>query len=160
MARSRRIPAARAAAPDASPPETAQPWKARTALASVALVALWPLCHRALVAWLDVNPWKLGGFAMYTTATPPLLIGLFSERDGRLGLIEPSTLPLDAQRLLERFERERHALGDLRSPDDVAQRVLAARPDVERLVVVVQRMALDPQSARMTAHKRSYTYAR
>ncbi|MEW6272925.1 MAG: hypothetical protein AB1689_26920 [Thermodesulfobacteriota bacterium] len=158
-AKARRRQDARRAVQAAQEP-AATPWKARVALAVVALTALWPLCHRALVAGLDVNPWKLGGFAMYTTATPPLLVGVFGEREGRLAAIEPGTLPVDVRTLLRRFEQERHALGALRSPDDVARRVLTARPELDRVVVVVQRMALDPDTARMTARRRQYAYRR
>jgi hypothetical protein len=146
--------------PSLAAPPVAKPWKTRVAVALVALGALWPLCHRALVAWLDVNPWKLGGFAMYTTAMPPLLVGLFGERQGRLVAIDPGALPHDARALLQRFEQERHALGRLRSPEDVARRVLIARPELERVVVVVQRTTLDPATARMMATSRRYAYPR
>ena len=35
--------------------------------AVVAVVALWPLAHPFVIARLDADPWKLGGFAMYTS---------------------------------------------------------------------------------------------
>ncbi len=46
---------------------TAPLGRARAAAAAglVALVALWPIAHVVLVRKFDLNPWKLGGFAMY-----------------------------------------------------------------------------------------------
>ena len=41
--------------------------KARLVGGIVLLIALWPIAHRQLVTRLDVNPWKLYGFAMYCT---------------------------------------------------------------------------------------------
>ena len=56
----------------------------RRALATAILVwvAAWPLAHRAAVSAFDINPWKLGGFAMYTTATPPVQVVPFEDPPG------------------------------------------------------------------------------
>lgn len=123
-------------------------------------VALWPLGHRTMVAVYDVNPWKLGGFAMYTTPTPPIQVVAFETTAGGLAPLDERELPEAARRVLRRFRVERHALGELRRPDDLGRSLLDARPDLERVVIAVQRMILDPDSARMTSKRRQYVIER
>ena len=135
-------------------------WRRAVATAVVASAALWPLVHRGVVARFDVNPWKLGGLAMYAAVTPPVLVGLFEARPGGYRVIDPRPLPLWVRQRLEGFERERHALGDLRRPDDLARAVLEARPDLAELSLLVQRMRLDPSSAAMVSRKVRYRYDR
>ncbi len=135
-------------------------WRERMALAAIAFVALWPLVHRGLVAAYDVNPWKLGGWAMYTAATPPVLVVAFEPR-GQGGVpIDRTKLPVYAQQALQRFELRRHVLGNLHRPDEFAAHVLRARSDLSEVVILVQRMVLDPETARMTARTMHYTYDR
>lgn len=143
-----------------SPAEAAAPWKVQVALAIVVLVAGWPLCHRLLVASVGLNPWKLGGFAMYAAPAPPLAIAVFGLRDGQLARIDPATLPAPVRASLQRFEVERHALGALRRPDDVARAILAATPPVSQLSIVVQRTYLNPRDARLAAERVQFSYDR
>ncbi len=126
----------------------------------VALVALWPLAHRVLVAWLDFNPWKLGGFAMYTTATPPLVIDLFGLAAGRVLVLDPASLPIQARLEHERFGRARHALGELARPAELAALLLQARPELSQVAVLVRRFSLDPATARVVEERTQYTYDR
>ncbi|MDG2307107.1 MAG: hypothetical protein P8R42_21150 [Candidatus Binatia bacterium] len=140
------------------PPAPVAGWKVAVVLAVIAFVAVWPLVHRGLVALYDVNPWKLGGWAMYTTATPPVLVVAFEPRgDGGVPL-DRRQFPAYVQQALGQFEMRRHVLGNLHRPDAFASLVLQARPDLERVVVLVQRMALDPSTARMSARTMHYTY--
>jgi hypothetical protein len=138
----------------------AAPWKVNVAAGVVLLVALWPLVHRVLVARFDVNPWKLGGFAMYATPAPPLVVAVFGLRDGKLVRVTPQTLPLAQRDALRRFEIERHALGELRRPDALAREILAADASLDQLSVVVQRTTLDRASARLASERMQYSYDR
>jgi hypothetical protein len=122
-------------------------------------VALWPLAHRGLVAWQNVHPWKLGGFAMYTSYATTH-VALFEPRSVGLALIDERTLAPDVQRALQAFRGERGALGRLRSPDDLARRVFDSRPDLANLVVVIQRSWLDPSTARIASSKDVIPYER
>lgn len=141
-------------------PAEPSPHKARIAVAVVLLVALWPLGHRALVAFAGTNPWKLGGFAMYAAPAPPLQIAVYGLRDGQLARIDPAALPAHVRASLQRFEVERHALGELRRPDDVARAILAAAPAVSQLSVVVQRTVLRSDDARLASERMQYSYDR
>ncbi|MEM7413830.1 MAG: hypothetical protein AAF430_26620 [Myxococcota bacterium] len=120
----------------------------------------WPLAHFALVEHFDANPWKLGGFAMYTTPTPPVLVVPFIRVGNDLEPLDERELPATAHAALQRFRVLRHALGRLHAPDALADAIFAARPDAMHLVVAVQRMKLDPRTARMTSVRENYRYQR
>lgn len=73
---------------------------------------------------------------------------------------EKGVVPINQQRLaaparetIVRFLVERHVLGKLRRRDDVAQAVFSVRNDLHSLVVVVEKMALDQETARMVSTK-------
>lgn len=134
--------------------------KRNAALALLAFVALWPLAHRGLVARTGMDPWKLGGFAMYASPTFPVLVGVFVPQEGSLALLEESSLPAEARAVLERFRTQRAALGRLREPTDVARAVLAVRSEIPAVTIVVQRTALDPRSARTVTSRQLYGYER
>ena len=55
--------------------------KARIVGTLLVAIALWPLVHRQLVTRLDVDPWKLYGFAMYCTPHAVVV-----DRDGTCAL--------------------------------------------------------------------------
>jgi hypothetical protein len=134
--------------------------KRNTVAALLAFTALWPLAQRGLVARFQVDPWKLGGFAMYATPTLPVLVAAFGGRTGGFVLLDESTLPADVRARLDRFRVERVALGRLREPRDSARAILAARPDLHGVVLVVQRTTLDPRTARTRAERERYVYDR
>jgi hypothetical protein len=130
------------------------------ALAALLLVvALWPLAHRALVAAYDVNPWKLGGFAMYTTYRT-WQVGLFRGADGRLEAIDQNALPFAARRAILDFRARRSALGRFAKPAPMARAVLAARPDLDAIVVVVERLVLDPATGRIASSQEVFPFTR
>jgi hypothetical protein len=129
-------------------------------VALLAVAALWPLAHRVLVARFAIDPWKLGGFAMYATPTLPVLVAVFAPQAGRLALLDESTLPAGVRARLDRFRVERVALGRLREPRDAARAILAARPDLHGVVLVVQRTTLDPRTARTVSTRERFVYDR
>lgn len=130
------------------------------AFAAVVLaVALWPLAHRLLVVRLDADPWKLGGFAMYTSYQTSL-VALFEPVGSGLRVIDEQGLGVEARLSLQRFRARRSALGRAVRPDGLARTLHAERPEIENLVVVVQRMWLDPTDARIASEKTRFLYAR
>ena len=126
--------------------------------AIVALVALWPLAHRGLVAAYEIDPWKLGGFAMYTTYQTSLVVFFRAGPDG-LRPIDETALPAPVRAELERFRARRSALGTWVAPDAAARALHAVRPELASLVVVVQRLWLDRETARIASEKHGYAYA-
>ncbi len=134
----------------------------RTAIvALLAAVALWPLAHRALVARYGIDPWKLGGFAMYATPNLPVLVAAVGTiASGGTIMIDEATLPVWVRRDLDRFRVERAALGTLRDPEDVGRMLLAARPDVASVGILIQRTTLDPATATIRVATPRYVYTR
>ena len=130
------------------------------AIALLGWVALWPLAHRGLVARYDLNPWKLGAWAMYTTPIPPVLAVVAVERPAGLVALDEEALPGETRAVLQRFRAERHALGRLRTPEDVAAAVFAAQPDLQFLAVLVQWTRLDRATARMRTERERFVFDR
>ena len=96
---------------------------------------------------------------MYTTYSTSLA-ALFQVTPAGLRLVDEATLPPASRRAFAGFRAERSALGLLRTPDDAVRTIYAERPDLENLVVVVQRLWLDPADGRIASAKRSYPFAR
>ena len=134
--------------------------KRRFVVALVAVVFVWPLIHRVLVAQYGINPWKLGAWAMYTTPVPPVVVVTLAPSGGKPAVLDERTLPVWTRQRLARFRAQRHALGTLRRPDDVGQAILAARPDLAWAVVLVETLRLDPRTALMVSSLDRYTYER
>jgi hypothetical protein len=135
--------------------------KRNAVVALLAVVALWPLAHRVLVARYGIDPWKLGAFAMYATPNLPVLVAAVgTTTSGGTIMIDEATLPVWVRRDLDRFRVERAALGTLRDPEDVGRALLAARPDVTSVGILVQRTTLDPATATIQVATPRYVYTR
>lgn len=132
----------------------------RVALAILAFVAVWPLLHRGLVARFGINPWKLAGWAMYTTPVVPTIVVLLREEGGKLTVLDERTLPAEAAEALQRYRDARTAWGTLVAPEPLARAVFEAQPGLEHLVVATQKLTLDPGTARMTSVRENLVFAR
>jgi hypothetical protein len=133
--------------------------KRRIVIAVLALVAVWPLAQRGLVERFGIDPWKLGGFAMYAAPTPPIQVVLVDPASPESALDE-RMLSAPLRRALDRFRIERHALGGLREPRALAASVLEERADLGAVVVMVQTARLDPETAQITTSRVAYAYGR
>lgn len=134
------------------------PFKRYVVIAILGLAGLWPLAHRALVPVLEFNPWRLGGWAMYATPSPPVLALLFSPRDGALTPMLDLAAPV--AQALDAFRSRRHALGKHVIPNEVAQVAFSHEASLEGVVVVVQTIKLDHETALTTSSKAYYWYDR
>ncbi len=124
------------------------------------IVALWPLAHRGLVARYGLDPWKLGAFAMYATPNLPVLVAAMGAGPQGTAVVDEQALPEWVRQRLDRFRVERGALGTLRDPADVGRLLLAARPDLTSVSILIQRSWLDPASARIAVATPRYVYER
>lgn len=134
--------------------------KRNAIVALLASLALWPFAHRALVARYGIDPWKLGAFAMYATPNLPVLVAAVGTTPSGTSLIDEETLPVWVRRHLDRFRVERAALGTLRDPEDVGRALLAARPDLTSVGILIQRSTLDPATATIEVATPRYVYTR
>ena len=134
--------------------------KQRLVVAVLALLAAWPLAHRALVGRYGVDPWRFFGWAMYCTPKLPVRVSVYERRaDERLrvalGDLDPA-LRKSARRLVNRRLR----WGTLASVDGFGRQVLAARPDAEAIEIDLAHWYLDTYSAHIAARRDTFTYRR
>ncbi|HSQ00629.1 MAG TPA: hypothetical protein VL049_25680, partial [Candidatus Dormibacteraeota bacterium] len=66
--------------------------KQRLVVSVLAVLALWPLAHRALVWRYDLDPWRFFGWAMYCTPRLPVDVSLFAVEDGARVPVELASL--------------------------------------------------------------------
>jgi hypothetical protein len=133
----------------------------RAMVSAVLLIAvIWPLLHYGLVARYQLNPWKFGAWAMYTSPNLPVLAAVFTQVAEGYRLIAPESWPAEVREARRQFEMRRNDLGVLARPDKLAAAALAARPDLDNVVVLVQRFTLDPSSALTVSTKEQYVYPR
>jgi hypothetical protein len=120
--------------------------KRRSVIAFLVLFAVWPAVHRALVAGFDVNPWKLGGWAMYARPHFPPELRVYVVRGGserRLG-----RLTAWEQLLADELVERRFTLGELASADDLAHALLE-RTRGDGVAIELRTRFLDPATSRI-----------
>ena len=136
------------------------PWKRPLVIGLLAWTALWPLAHFFVVDAWDIHPWRLGGFAMYTTHYATLAVPMEAE-GGRA--------PTDgtSRRCRRRpakpspsSDGSANALGQLVRPDDVARALFATQREPRHFLVAVQRMRLDSETGRIESRIDQYVYDR
>ena len=134
--------------------------KHRTVHLCLVALTLWPAVQIALVRTADVSSWKLAGFGMY--ATPQRVPGLrvHGVTGGRVHPLFRGAPPSWLADELARFRRYRRALGQLQTPDRLAQRVLDERPELDGVGFVVVELVLDPKSAMLGERETRYAYRR
>ena len=129
--------------------------KRRLVLWFLVCLAAWPLAHRFLVASFEIDPWRLGGWAMYCTPKLRVEVGLVPERAGRpIELDLPPSLREEANR----FAARRAVLGRFVNPALLARGVLD-RLDVDSVVVTIQHHRLDPRTNRVVGTREYFRYS-
>lgn len=131
-----------------------------TLILVLAIAGIWPLAHHLLVERWEANPWKFGGWAMYSEPALPVLVAMFEPREEGFAYLTETALPRPTFAALEVFKMRRRELGKLLAPDDLASLTLSSRQDLFSLVVLVQRFRVDPTTAHMTSTRTSYRYER
>jgi hypothetical protein len=129
--------------------------KRRWVLALLLFIAVWPLAHRALVASFQVDPWRLGGWAMYCTPKLRVEVSLVPERQGQPVELE---LPAELRDSANRFAARRAVLGRFVRPTLLAREALD-RLDIESVVVTIQRDRLDPDTKRIVGTREYLRYS-
>lgn len=85
----------------------------------LALIALWPIAQNVLVQTMHVSRWELGAFGMYTVPELDVAIELAPA-------LEHDTTELGD---------ESRMIGLLASPEPLAREILAAHPELDRVVI-------------------------
>lgn len=121
----------------------------RAAMVGVVIaVALWPVVHLALVARADIDPWELFGWAMYARPEARVQVGVEVER---AGVRTPLRAMGSLRRQVERYARDRSALGRLAPADALLTAVFASDASIDAIEIVLRHVELDPDSAMLVA---------
>jgi hypothetical protein len=128
--------------------------------AAFVLLAIWPLVHYALTLTLDISPWKLFGWAMYTTPQFYPSARVYEVRGEQTIAVEASALSGEMPAKIAAFERDWLALGELAPPDPIGRELLRSNPEWEGVLIAVSRRRLDRGTARIEMTTTSYTYRR
>jgi hypothetical protein len=134
--------------------------KQRLVVAVLAVLAVWPLAHRALVVRYDLDPWRFFGWAMYCTPKLPTDIYLFAVENGVRVPVDLQSLTPKQRRSVDSLQRRRSVWGSLASPEHVASAILAAKPQADAAEVVVSKWYLDPASAHIATRDERYRFQR
>ena len=134
--------------------------KQRLVVGVLAVLAVWPLAHRALVWRYDLDPWRFFGWAMYCTPKLPTDVFLFAtEHDDRQAVAIESLTP-QQRRAVSSLRKRRALWGTLASPDRAGAALLAARPQAESVEVLVSKWYLDPETSMIDTHEEKYVFER
>ena len=134
--------------------------KQRLVVAALAVLAAWPLAHRALVVRYDLDPWRFFGWAMYCTPKLPVDIHLFTVENGVRVPVEPHSLTPAQRRSVYALQFRRSIWGSLASPERVGSAILAAKPEADIVEVVVSKWYLDPATAHIATREEHHRFKR
>ncbi|MEE8508985.1 MAG: hypothetical protein V3T07_07970 [Myxococcota bacterium] len=126
--------------------------KRQVVCAALLVLTIWPLVHHVTVRSLDLDPWKLFGWSMYTV--PPRRVRAFpvSLDDGRrLGVdgLSPHHAAL-VMSAYDDFAQLRMQFGALVTPDEFARALFVAYPDVEGIAIDVRHIRVDRSTAKVS----------
>lgn len=149
------------------------PAKKRLVLVFLVLFALWPLGHRWLVAQYQISPWRLFGWAMYTTPRLDPRVDFYSVANGeRSPLRYPdndTAFSVPQRRLVkavwgysprQRFVTRRGALGRFERPDVLADVLFQVHPEVSEVLIVVLQPVFRAGPASFEVMASEYGYRR
>ena len=133
----------------------------KKAVLAAGLVAftLWPLAQMELVRRFGISPWKLCGWGMYATPRIAPAIAILVQH-GDEAPAPMRVVPADIREACEEFQPRRLWLGDLATPDEIGEMVLASNPEFRSATVRVLLPVLDTQSGMMRTKEKAYRFER
>ena len=114
----------------------------------------------SIVRGFDVNPWKLGGFGMYSAPQIPCRIQIFGRTPDDVGLYELRTVPSEVEPELRDFLRRRRGLRNLVEPDVLAQALLDSYAAIDGVRIVIHQPRLVPRTGLIELAAHPYDYSR
>ena len=133
--------------------------KRRLAAAILAAFTAWPIVHFALVRAYDLDPWKFGGWAMYTVTGFLPKIDVFAlGEEGREQLGLGSHRFLRAREAHEQLVFDTKFYGTLADAEPLARAAADEVGEDVMIEIAITRFYIDPQSARISARRRSLFY--
>lgn len=132
--------------------------KQRLVFAVLAVLAVWPLAHRALVWRYDIDPWRFFGWAMYCTPKLPAEVSLFAIEGGARVPVPLDSLSDGQREAVDALRRRRSLWGTLASPERAGAALRAARPQAAAVEVVVTKWYLDPATATIATREEAHRF--
>lgn len=126
---------------------------------ALVLLTLWPLAHIVLVRQFDLSPWKLGGWGMYSAPRTGAGFQVLA-RSAAHEELQPIVVPDSAMAAAQEFHAKRRWLGELASPEPVADAVLAAVPDAAEVAILVERPVLSTTTGMIENTRKLYRFER
>lgn len=108
------------------------------------VLALWPGLHLFLSSRYQIDPWEFFGWGMYALPSPQVHMRIEQVIDGRPLLVRPTDATLQR---LDAFAQARSRFGRFADLDHLGADVLALEPQMQGIVVVLRRWALDRETA-------------
>lgn len=137
--------------------------KRQVVCAALMALTIWPLVHHVTVRSLDLDPWKLFGWSMYTVPgrrVRAFPVSLDDDRRLELAGLSPHHAAL-VKSAYDDFAQLRIQFGKLVAPDEFARALFAAYPDVDRIAIDVRHIRLDRSTAKVGEHSHPpYKYHR
>lgn len=123
------------------------------------LFIVWPIAQFALTQFFDLSPWKLFGWGMYAAPQRNVRARVLEVRgDTVIDFARP--VPVEIRDRFQRFQIDRVALGNLLRPDEIADQILDAYPDLEGIMIVVGTKFIDSKTALIVEERENYIYMR
>ena len=125
----------------------------------VTVFKAWPLVHYQLVRVYELDPWKFGGWAMYTVVNFIPKVEVFAVRDGEREQIGLGRHDLPGSRTArEELVFDTKFYGKLADAAPLARIAASEIGGDVAIEVVITRYFLDRRSARVSATRRSFFY--
>jgi hypothetical protein len=135
--------------------------KKRILFAILGLLAIWPLVHVVLVARLELDPWRFCGFAEYATPSEYQQIFMIELRGDMEVHLHHSWFTRDTRDVYRRYRKQRTTFGKLAPPHELAEAILAERPDIEGLKILLARDRISAETSHsVTTPATAFVYRR
>jgi len=123
--------------------------KKRILFAILGLLVVWPLAHVVLVAQLELDPWRFCGFAEYATPSAHQQVFMIELRGDMEVNLHHSWLTNDTRDVYRQYKKKRATFGKLAPPHELAEAILAERPDIEGLKILLARDRISAETSRI-----------
>lgn len=133
--------------------------KRRLAAAVLAVFTAWPFVHIGLVHAYDLNPWKFGGWAMYTTAVLEPKVEIFVLREDERELLGVGAHAYPKTRAAhDQLMFDLAFWGELVDTDPLAAAAREETGTDATIEIAITRHFVDRQSSRVSARRDSHFY--
>lgn len=114
---------------------------------------IWPFTHFYLAQKYSISPWKLCGFAMYTTphlVKIQLKVELYDEADSKKQQIINTSNSIHFAKMTNELLHYRIPLGKFFPPDKFGEYILKSNANIEKLTIIISTDRLNGKTCKIT----------